>query len=203
MTKKTAKKDSVEDLKKQLKQLQTKVEQYEDAPKKETSEPPTFEVKELYVWKAPERIFIPRNRKWYTYLFLLLLIIILVLLFLKQFIIIAAVAALGFVVYVLASVPPHFVTHKLTNQGVTTDNKSYLWTELYDFWIVKKSDQPMIHIDTYFNYPRRLILLVGEGELEKIKEVMLQYIPFREVPKENFMDKIANFFSEKFHKIAS
>ena len=61
----------------------------------------------------------------------------------------------------------------------------------------------MIHIDTYLNYPRRLILLVGDGDLEKIKQAMLQYIPFREIPKESFMDKAANFLSEKFHKIAS
>lgn len=203
MPKKTAKIDSVEQLKKQLSDLQSKVEQFENVQTTTQPDPPTFEVKELYSWKAPERIFIPRNRKWYTYLFLLLLLIILILLFLKQFIIIAPIAALGFVTYVLASVPPHEVTHKLTNEGINTENKSYLWTELYDFWLTKKGEQMMIHIDTYLNYPRRLILLVGEGDVEKIKHTMLQYIPFREIPKESFMDKAANFLSEKFHKIAS
>lgn len=203
MPKKAAKKESVEDLKKQLAQLQSKVEHYEASQQPIQEEQPAFEIKEHYTWKAPERIFIARNRKWYTYLFLLLLLIILILLFIKQFILIAAIAALGFVTYVMASVPPHQVVHKLTNEGVNTDNRSYLWTELYDFWVTKKGDQKMIHIDTYLNYPRRLILLVGEGDLEKIKEVMLQYIPFREIPKESFMDKAADFLSEKFHKIAS
>src|SRR3990172_3888676 len=139
MPKKTAKKESIEELKKQLTDLQSKVAEYETVST--PVQQPAFEVKEFYSWVAPERIFIPRNRKWYTYLFLMLLIIILVLLFLKQFIIIAPIAALGFVTYVLASVPPHQVTHKLTNEGITTDNKSYLWTELYDFWLVKKGDQ--------------------------------------------------------------
>ncbi len=201
MPKQTAKKESIEELKKQLNNLQGKVAEYETVSV--PAQQPTFEVKELYFWKAPERIFIPRNRKWYTYLFLMLLIMILVLLFLKQFIIIAPIAALGFVTYVLASVPPHNVTHKLTNEGINSENKSYLWTELYDFWLTKKGDQGMIHIDTYLNYPRRLILLVGEGDVEKIKQTMLQFIPFRELPKESFMDKAANFLSEKFHKIAS
>jgi hypothetical protein len=203
MPKKSAKSESIEDLKKQLSELQAKVSEYQTAPTAAVEQAPTFEVKELYSWQAPERIFIPRNRKWYTYLFLLLLIIILILLFLKQFIIIAPIAALGFVTYVLASVPPHQVHHKITNEGVNTDGKSYLWTELYDFWLTRKGDQAMIHIDTYLNYPRRLILLVGEGEIDKIKEAMLQYIPFREIPKESLMDKAANFMSEKFHKIAS
>src|SRR3990172_5392142 len=140
MPKQTAKKESIEELKKQLNDLQGKVAEYET-----TSAPaqPAFEVKEFYSWMAAERIFIPRNRKWYTYLFLMLLIMILVLVFLKQFIIIAPIAALGFVTYVLASVPPHNVTHKLTNEGINTENKSYLWTELYDFWLTKKGDQGM------------------------------------------------------------
>ena len=199
MQKKTAAQESVEDLKKQLTQLQEKVERYEN-PQPEV---PTFEIKELYSWQAPERLFIPRNRKWYTYLFLLLLIIILVLLFLQQFIIIAPIAALGFVTYILASVPPHQIKHKLTNEGLTTENKSYLWSELYDFWLVRRGEIVMIHIDTNLNYPRRLILMLGEGDIEQIKKIMLQYIPFREVPKESYMDKAANFLSEKFHKIAS
>ncbi len=209
MPKKPAAKESISELKKQLQQLQGKVAEYEvsvaeaAAPAVQAVQAATFAVKTLYSWKAPERIFIRRNRKWYSYLFLLLLIIILVLLFLKQFIIIAPIAALGFVAYVMASVPPHHITHKLTNEGVTTENKSYLWTELYDFWLVTKGGQKMIELDTYLNYPRRLVLLVGEGELEKIKEVMLQYIPFREIPRETFMDKAANFLSERFHKIAS
>lgn len=202
MPKKPAEKESIDQLKKQLTELQSKVQEYGTVQPQPPAQP-TFEVRDLYSWKAPERIFIPRNRKWYTYLFLLLLLIILVLLFLKQFIIIAPIAALGFVTYVLASVPPHSVQHKITNEGVNTDNRSYLWTELYDFWFTTKGDQKMIHIDTYLNYPRRLILLVGEGDIEKIKETMLQFIPFREIPKESFMDKAADFLSEKFHKIAS
>ncbi|HSX58498.1 MAG TPA: hypothetical protein VLE47_04500 [Candidatus Saccharimonadales bacterium] len=194
---------SIEELKKQLTQLQEQVAQQQQPTASQTQPAQTFEVRTLYAWKAPERIFIPRNRKWFTYLFLLLLIIILILLFLKQFIIIAPIAALGFVAYVMASVPPHDVEHKLTTEGVLTGGRSYLWAELFDYWFVKKDDHETIQLETYLNYPRRLSLLVGDGEKETIKQTMAQFIPFREIPKETFMDKAADYLSEKFHKIAS
>jgi hypothetical protein len=190
-----AKRESIEDLKKQLANLQEKVAGYETPH-------PTVEVKELYSWKSPERLFIPRNRKWYTYIILLVLILTLVLLFLKQFIIIAPILSIAFVAYVLASVPPEDVEHKLTTQGLNSSGHSYLWDELSDFWFTEKHGETLIHIDTYLHFPRRLILLLGKGSKEKVKEVMVQFIPFREIPKVTWIDRLADLLSNNFHKIA-
>lgn len=204
-----SKKEPVAELKNQLKELQNKISTLEESHRKQAEENQPepkaegFRVEALYTWTSPERLFIPRNRKWFIYLFLIILLIIVVLLFVQQYIIIAPVAAIGFVSYVLATVPPHNIEHKLTTEGINSGGHSYLWQEMSDFWITKKGEERLIHIETYLAYPKRLILLVGEGDLEKIKQIAVQYIPFREVPKENMLDKTLNYLTERFHKFAS
>lgn len=194
MPKKKAK-ESVAELKEQLEILQEKVAEYEPAT--------SYEVKDLYTWSSPQRLFIPRDKKWYTYVILLVLIITLGLLFLRQFIIIAPVLAIAFVAYVLASVPAENVEHKITTQGINTSAHSYLWSEMIDFWFTNKSKETILYIDTYLNFPRRLIILVGQGDMETIKKKMVQYIPYRELPKTSWMDRVADFFTNKFQKIAN
>lgn len=202
-------KESVSELKNQLKELQGKISSLEESrDQQETTtqheqKDNSFKVATIYSWTSPERLFIPRNRKWFTYLFLIVLLIIVVLLFVQQFIIIAPVAAIGFVSYVLATVPPHDIEHKITTEGINSGGHSYLWQEMLDFWVTKKGEEHLIHIDTYLAYPKRIIMLVGKGDLDAIKDVMVQFIPFREIPKENLLDKTLNYFTEKFHKFAS
>lgn len=201
-----AKQESVSQLKKQLKELQGKILSLEEKQTEIPTQHPqseVFRIETLYNWSSPERLFIPRNRKWFIYLFLTVLLIIVVLLFVQQFIIIAPVAAIGFVSYILATVPPHEINHKLTTEGINSGGHSYLWQEMSDFWITRKGDEKLIHIDTYLAYPKRVIILVGNADLEQIKQIMIQFIPFREIPKENFLDKTLNYLTEKFHKFAS
>jgi len=192
-----AKKESIQDLKKQLENLQERIADYESPGKS------VVEIKELYTWSSPERIFIPRDKKWFTYIIMLVMLITLVLLFLQQFIIIAPVMAIAFVAYVLASVPPQTVEHKISTQGLTTDNHSYLWNELSDFWFTSHHKEDLLNIDTYLNFPRRLTILIGKGEKEKIQETLVQYLPYREVPKTTWLDRAAEWLSNKFHKLAS
>jgi len=190
-------KDSIEDLKTQLAHLQGRLEGIQKG------EPQKFKVIDLYSWKSPERLYVPRNNKWFLYLFSLILIVILVLLFIHEFIIIAPVAAVGFVTYIIATVPPHIGEHKLTNEGINTANHSYLWSELYDFWLTEKYGETIVNIDTKLNYPNRLTIVVGEGDKVRIKEIMAQFIPFREIPKMSWMDHITDYLSSKFNKITS
>ena len=199
------KKESVAELKKQLASLQDKVATIEGGHKTQerVEEHHSFEVKTLYSWDSPERLFIPRNRKWFTYTFLIILIITVVLLFAQEYIIIAPIAAIGFISYVLATVPPHKIGHKLTTEGINSGGRSYLWNEMSDFWLTKKGEETLINIETYLNYPRRLIMLLGEGDLEKIKEIMVQFIPYREIPKTNWLEKTLDSITERFHKFAS
>src|SRR4030067_1083824 len=69
---------------------------------------------------------------------------------------------------------------------------SYLWDELDDFWITEKRGFTLLQIDTFLQWPRRLIILINKDDKEKVQEVIARYLPFRELPKTGWFDSLAD-----------
>lgn len=181
----TAQKENLKDLKEQLNQIQSEIDR---AEKVEMSK----EVRELLTWASPSRIFRKRDKKWFTNIAILVLALIVILLFIREFIVISVVLAVAFVYYVLATVAPEEIEHKITTQGVNSAGHTYLWSELTDFWFTKKHDNEILNIGTKLRYPGRLVMLLNGVSQEKVKEVLAPYVPFREVPKISWLDKMAD-----------
>lgn len=187
----SAPEDKVKDLREQLNQIQTEIERVEkvDATGKE--------VKDLISWVSPSRVFRKRDKSWFTNVAILVLLLIVILLFVREFIPITVVLAIAFVYYVLATVPPDDIEHKITTQGITSSRHSYLWSELVDFWFTTKHDQKILNVGTKLRYPGRIIILLGEQNLENLQNILSNYIPFRELPKTSWLDKIADALSRR------
>ncbi len=192
------KENQIAGLKEQLDSLHSKIAELEGQEGEGE-----FEVKTLYEWASPAHVFIPRGKKWLMYVVLLTILIILILVFVREFFIIAPVLAIAFLAYVLASVPPDNLNHKITNQGIITGTHNYLWEELYDFWFTEKHGSTVLNIDTLVNFPARLIMIIDPKEKEKVKSALLRYLPYREVPKTSWMDSLGETLSKLFHKMAS
>lgn len=193
------KESQLEDLKQQLTGLQSKINQIEG----EKVEKEEFEVKTLYQWASASHVFIPRGKRWITNLTLITFLIILVIVFAQQFLIIAPVLAVAFLAYILASVPPDNIEHKITTQGLITGKHNYLWEELYDFWFVEKHGHTILNFDTLVRFPGRLMLVVDNKEKDKIKNILIKFLPFREVPERTWIDSLSDSLSNFFHKMAT
>ena len=194
-----AKKDSIEDLKSQLSSLQSKITDIEGEEKKSEE----IEVKTLHHWESAAHVFIQRGKKWITYVILITLLITLILLFIREFFIIAPVLGVAFLAYVLASVPPENIDHKLTTQGVISGKHNYLWEEIYDFWFTEKHSHTILNMDLQVGLPPVIILIIDSKDKEKIKSILLRYLPFREVPQTGWLDNAGDSLSNLFHKLAS
>ncbi len=184
---------SLKDLKEQVEDLQADIHRLEGKKQKA--------VKSLFRWQSFSRPYTKRSGKWFLYIFLLVATVLLVLLFVREFIIIAPVLALAFVAYILATVPPELIENEITTQGINNAEHSYLWDELADFWITEKGGFTTVYIDTFLQWPSRLIILVNKEDKEKVKETVARYLPFRELPKTSWMDSLADTFSKGFHKL--
>lgn len=197
-TNQETKKESIEELKEQLSSLQSKITEFEGGEKSEE-----VEVKTLYSWESAAHVFIPRGKKWITYVILLTGLIIVVLLFIREFFIIAPVLAIAFLAYVLASVPPVNIKHRITTQGVISDKHDYLWGEIYDFWFTEKHNHTILNMDLQSGFPSVAILIIDSKDKEKIKSILLRYLPFREEHQTGWLENLGDQLSNLFHKIAS
>ncbi|MEX0617211.1 MAG: hypothetical protein WD231_05445 [Candidatus Woykebacteria bacterium] len=194
-----ASKESVADLKEQLRGLQSKISNLEDSQDGNRQ----MEVTTLQEWSSPSHVFIPRGKKWITYIVLVAILIILVLLLVGEYFIIAPVVAVSFLAFILSSAPANEIEHRITTEGVISGKRDFLWEEIYDFWFSEKHGHTLLNMDILVGFPGRLIIIVDKEDKEKIKNILLRHLPFREVPKTTWIDSFGDSLSNIFHKIAS
>lgn len=153
-------------------------------------------LKDLLVWQAPARSFKRRDREYYTTIGAIIFLLAVILLFLKEWLLIGVIISLGFVSYVLSTVPPENVENKITTRGVVTGGKRYDWAFLGRFWFSAKWDSEILNIETALAFPRRLMLLLGKTEKEQIKKVLEKYLVL-EKPEKSFIDKAGDWLQKK------
>jgi len=119
------------------------------------------------------------------------------LLFLKDIILIGVILALGFVAYVLATVPPKEVENKITNRGIYSAGHFYPWEQLDSFWISESQGQKVLNLATYLRFPNQVFILLGKTDEKKVKNALLKHLIFNPNPPRSFLDDAADFLAKK------
>jgi hypothetical protein len=154
------------------------------------------EVRTLLKWSAPVRPFKKRDREYYTTIAAIVFLLAVILLFLKEWILIAVMASLMFVAYVLATVAPETVEHEINTRGILTGDKLFKWENLVRFWFSKKWNETILHVETKLRFPTQLMLLLGDQDEAAIKEILQTRVQ-HEAPEKTLMDRSAKWLSDK------
>lgn len=153
-------------------------------------------LKTLLTWSAPERPFKRRSREYFTTIGAIVFLLAVILLFLKEWLLIMVIVALMFVTYVMATIEPRKVEHKITNKGITTGGKTYLWQELGRFWFGEKWGQKILYVESPARFPRHLILLLGDIEEKRVKQLLSRHLSFEE-PQKTWIDGASEWLSAR------
>lgn len=162
------------------------------------SVPYSHEVKTLLEWKAPGRPFKKRRKEYYLSALLIVLLLEIIAFLFSQYLLMLVIASLLFVAFALVSIPPHDFSYKISTEGITIEDHFYLWQELYDFYFKKRDGSEVLLVRTRTLLPTPLTLTLGDLDKEKVKQILLPYLPFREVIKPTFMEKSADWLSKNF-----
>lgn len=158
----------------------------------------TNDVETLLEWTAPGRPFKKRTKQYFLTAILIALLVEIILFLFSEYILMLTVASLVFVTFALAKVPPRDFKYRISSEGVTIEDRFFLWQELYDFYFKEKDGYKTLHIRTQAYLPGELILTLGDKSPDTIKSAILPYLPFREFVKPTFMDKSADWLSKNF-----
>lgn len=151
------------------------------------------EIKTVLVWKSPSRPFRKAGREMFTTIGAMVFLVALILLFAKEILLIGVILAMFFVYYVLNTVPPEDVEHRIMTNGVESAGHAYTFDELRDFWFVEKYGHKVLCISTKLKFPGRLIILLSGESEAKIKELLLRDLTFREKPVKTWMDNASDW----------
>ncbi len=151
--------------------------------------------KELFSWIAPARPFKRRNREFYVTVIAITVIVGLILLLTEGFMPVILLISLIFLFYILNTVEPENIQYKITNKGIKVGDKKTAWEVLTNFWFTKRHDNNLLVFGTYV-IPGRMELVINEGDIEKIKNVISGFVTEEETPPSE-LDKAANWFAKK------
>ncbi len=162
----------------------------------ETENEPKEERKEVYLfWSSPSRLFKKRDIEYFRNIGAIVLLLVVILIFAREFLLIAAVVSIVFFVYVLSTVPPEEVTHRITNLGIESADHFYRWEEFADFWFEEQWGQTLLVLRPLFT--TRIIILLGDQDKDKVRELVAKYIPFLEKPEKSWVDNAASWLTKK------
>ncbi len=150
----------------------------------------------VYEWIAPSRPFKKRNRRYFTTVVTIALLISLILFFAGQLMPIAVVVAMAFVSYVMATIPPHDVTHRFTTYGIRIDDEIYLWEELGWFWFTDKYTDRVLHVEVG-RFPYRLSMVLGPDSQEDDVRYILEAVLLENTPPLTYYEQIGKWIQEK------
>ena len=151
--------------------------------------------KAIISWQAPSRPFKKRDRQYYTTVAAIVFLISLILFFAGQFLPIAVVISVGFLAYVLSSVPPNEVKIEINTYGIEIEDLLYYWEEMGRFWLEKKYDQELLTVEI-MRFPGRIILICKEDKKEELRKILSEVL-LEEKPTATFYDKAAKWLQDK------
>jgi hypothetical protein len=136
----------------------------------------------VYEWEAPERIYTPKSRRWFAYVGIIALVLIALSALTNNFILIFAIIALVVVLYTVYSVPPHKIKHQITNKGLYSMHTLFLWKNILTFWVTERDGEKLLHFEykgrATDSFYRRMVLVLGKGNLKTIVAYIVQYIDY-------------------------
>lgn len=156
------------------------------------------EIQTLISWEAPSRPFRRKNKSYYFTSAMIVVLLVLILLLMSEFLLIAVLFALLFVVYVLAFVPPQDIPYRISTQGITIGENFYLWHYMDAFWFKEKEGHRLLIIQTRLVFPSQLMLVLPSSDEEKIKKTVARFLPYVEVPYKSMMEKWSEGLQKNF-----
>ena len=159
-----------------------------------------LEAKSIIAWKSPDRIFKSRSKKYFTKVALYALVGILASIAFGEFFLVGVILAVVFVVYVLATVEPQTIEHRITNMGVVNGGRAFLWEELDSFWFEKRGDDRLLLVQTDLHYPTRLIMLLSQQITERVLlDVLEKHLHYHAAPVHTMFDRWAQALQKRIN----
>ncbi len=156
------------------------------------------QVKTLLSWSAPGRPFQKKSKEYYLTSMLIVLFVEVILFLFSQYLLMVVVLSLVFVSFALASVAPRDFHYRISTEGITVEDHFYLWQELYDFYFKRRGNTEVLHARTHAFIPGELAITLGDMDKEHVKNVMLPFLPYREVVRPTFTEKSGDWLARNF-----
>jgi hypothetical protein len=186
---KKAKKKAIEDEKnnRRKKIIEKEVELEEDPVQKKN----VVQNIKLFEWSAPDRYQFKFDNKGFLIVVVLSLLFSLLLAVLGNYLLMAAILSMLFLLYVAGTTKPLTVKHRITARGVETGGKLYEWYMLDKFFFTKRENRILLILQTKLNFPKALILLVNTKDKDPLFVLLQDKLLYEDIKKWKWLDRVS------------
>ena len=146
----------------------------------------------LYQWKSYERPFKPMKKDSFAQLMAIISLFVLLLILIDSWPVAMLLVSFVFFIYIISTVEPNRAVHKITNWGIETEGKLFMWEQLDHFWIEPKDKYSLLVVRTLINWPRHLRLVLNPEDVEPV-EGLLRQVLIEYQPPANWLDRVAHW----------
>ncbi len=165
----------------------------------DTKHQAALEANNIISWKSPVRVFKARSRQYFVKIGLYGLVFILAAIAFGEFLLVGVILAVIFLVYVLASIAPDTIEHRITNMGIVTGGKAFLWDDLDSFWFEKKGDDRLLVVQTGLHFPSRLIIILTTVSERGLLDILEKHLHYHHGPVHTLFDKWAIYLQNRIN----
>lgn len=165
----------------------------------DTKHQAALEANNIISWKSPVRVFKARSRQYFVKVGLYGLVFMLAAIAFGEFLLVGVILAVIFLVYVLASVAPETIEHRITSMGIVSGGKAFLWDDLDSFWFEKKGDDRLLVVQTRLHFPSRLIVILTTVSERGLLDILEKHLHYHHGPVHTLFDKWANYLQGRIN----
>lgn len=151
--------------------------------------------KDLFVWSAPSRPFIQKNREFWIRVIAISSVFGFIIFIVEGAMPVILMISLLFLFYVLSTVRPENIDYKITNLGVSIGGVTNYWENIKRFWFTKRATDLILVLDMA-SFSGRLELVISLKDKDRIGLTLKKFIPEEEIMQTNF-DKASEWIDSK------
>lgn len=149
----------------------------------------------LLSWSSPARLFKKRDADYFKTIGAIVFLLTIILVFASEYVLVVAMLSMVFLIYVLSTVPPENVEHRITNLGIESAGHYYRYEEFAEFWFEDQWGQTKLVLRPYRGV--LTIVLLKPDMKEDVRVLLGKYIPYREKPNKTWVDNASSWLSQK------
>lgn len=155
--------------------------------------------KSIIFWKSPVRVFKARSKRYFVKVFMYALVGILAAIAFGEFFLVGVILSVIFVVYVLATAVPETIEHRITNMGIVSGGRAFLWEELDSFWFDRRGEDKVLIVQTTLRFPGQLIILLTNVSERAILDLLEKHLHYHHSPVKTLLDKWAAWLQARIN----
>lgn len=149
-------------------------------------------------WKSASHPYKKRSKVFYQTMAALTLLVVLVVFFFHEYMLIGVILSIVFVAYVISTVPPIEVEHKIKHLGFENAGRLFRWIELYAFWFDQRWGERLMVVQTRLPFPGQIRAIIDEEQEENLKEIIGKYLVYFDKPQKTWSDNLSDWLVKKF-----